>query len=451
MLLLLIRYAHRGRLFYLGSFSGVSLRNFKRSIFMDGLERVARYIRSHECKNIIVMNGAGVSVSAGIPDFRSPGTGLYDNLQKYNLPRAESIFELAYFRQNPKAFCTLAKELFPGEFRPTLAHSFVALLHSQGRLLRCYTQNIDGLELEAGLPAHILVQAHGGFQGAHCIECGRAVSPALVKEIIMADGIPYCSGPGNACNGLVKPDIVFFGEQLPLRFHELVSADFPRCDLLVVMGTSLAVQPFASLVGRVPDSCPRLLINLERVGEDTGEINLPEELVDHLLGLLHSADQLHQARGQQMLQMLRESKLMTSRGGFCFEAQPGKLLPRDIFCQASTDAGCERLASLLGWGASLKEAHKRCANASHLQSKLLVYPKADRATRPCLKDSETELTVKKIPSIVRSGKRPSCFIRNITFGLRTNLKSFGMRRLKYSHTLFPTFGRGRVGRVLRRL
>ena len=83
---------------------------------------------------------------AGIPDFRTPGTGLYDNLQKYNLPYPEAIFDVEFYREDPSPFVTLAKELWPGiVFSPTLTHSFLKLLSDKGLLLRLYTQNIDGM------------------------------------------------------------------------------------------------------------------------------------------------------------------------------------------------------------------------------------------------------------------------------------------------------------------
>ena len=111
------------------------------------LRQVAEWIQQGKTSRILVLTGAGVSVSAGIPDFRTPGTGLYDNLAQYNLPFPEAVFDLGFYARNPRPFCQLAQELWPGlKFLPTLTHSFLTLLHQKGLLLRCYTQNIDGLE-----------------------------------------------------------------------------------------------------------------------------------------------------------------------------------------------------------------------------------------------------------------------------------------------------------------
>lgn len=200
--------------------------------------------------------------AAGIPDFRSPDTGLYHNLQKYNLPHPTAVFEIGYFRKNPQPFFALAKELYPGNFRPTPCHYFVRLLHEKGLLLRHYTQNIDTLEHISGIPSEKLVEAHGTFHTNHCIGCRREYSMEWVKEQIFADNVPTCT----KCNGIVKPDIVFFGEDLPQKFYVLPDKDFSECDLLIIMGTSLEVQPFASLVGRPNKQCVRLLMNRELVG-----------------------------------------------------------------------------------------------------------------------------------------------------------------------------------------
>ena len=134
------------------------------------LEQIAQAIADAPPRSVIVMVGAGASVSAGIPDFRTPGTGLYDNLQKYNLPYAEAVFDISYFRKNPSPFYTLCAEMWPGDrFEPTAAHRFFKALHDHEKLLRVFTQNIDSLESQAGLPADKIVAAHGNFDKAHVV------------------------------------------------------------------------------------------------------------------------------------------------------------------------------------------------------------------------------------------------------------------------------------------
>lgn len=207
--------------------------------------------------------GAGISTSAGIPDFRSPDTGLYANLARLNLPFAEAVFDISYFRNNPLPFYTLAHELYPGKYQPTIAHSFIKLLHDKGRLLKLFTQNIDCLEREAGVPGEMIVEAHGSFATQRCIDCGTEFPDGLMRKIVMSKEVPHCLR--KTCNGLVKPDIVFFGEALPEAFHRNRSLP-SQADLAIVMGTSLTVQPFASLPSFVKEETPRILINLERVG-----------------------------------------------------------------------------------------------------------------------------------------------------------------------------------------
>lgn len=201
--------------------------------------------------------------AAGIPDFRSPGTGLYHNLKAYNLPHPMAIFSIDYFVHKPRPFFALAKELYPGQFRPTPCHYFIRLLHEHGLLHRHYTQNIDTLDRIAGIPADKLVEAHGTFHTNHCVDCRLEHAFDWMKERVMDERLPLCE----SCGGLVKPDIVFFGENLPKRFYELPEADFGECDLLIVMGTSLTVHPFAGLVDLAGDRCVRLLINREVVGD----------------------------------------------------------------------------------------------------------------------------------------------------------------------------------------
>ncbi|XP_017865254.1 PREDICTED: NAD-dependent protein deacetylase Sirt2-like [Drosophila arizonae] len=228
----------------------------------DGL---SSYWREHGFKNIVTMVGAGISTSAGIPDFRSPGSGLYNNLKKYKLPHPTAIFDVDYFQRNPTPFFELAKELYPGSFEPTPAHYFVRLLHDKGLLQRHYTQNIDTLDRLAGLPEHKIIEAHGSFYTNHCLNCNQEYDMAWMKAKIFADELPKCE----ECKGLIKPDIVFFGENLPGKFYSSPEEDFRDCDLLIIMGTSLEVQPFASLIHRAGPRCVRLLINRDAVGRSS--------------------------------------------------------------------------------------------------------------------------------------------------------------------------------------
>ncbi|XP_037819019.1 NAD-dependent protein deacetylase Sirt2 [Lucilia sericata] len=280
-------------------------------------EGLCDHWKSKGFKNIITMVGAGISTSAGIPDFRSPGSGLYDNLQKYNLPHPSAIFEMDYFEENPQPFFALAKELYPGSFNPTPSHYFVRLLHDKGLLLRHYTQNIDTLERIAGLPDDKLVEAHGTFFTNHCLGCRKLYSMEWMKEQIFADSVPTCT----VCNCVVKPDIVFFGENLPEKFYTLPAKDFNKCDLLIIMGTSLEVQPFASLIDRANSKCVRLLINRTKVGNDFGGI----------------------------------SSWFMSGPGLMFDNPKNT---RDIAYIGDCDDGCLALADALGWKDELQELIK---------------------------------------------------------------------------------------------
>jgi len=282
------------------------------------MEGVVRHIQAGKAKNIIVMTGAGVSTSAGIPDFRSPGTGLYDNLAEYNLPHPQAIFEIGYFRQHPEPFFKLAKELFPEKLRPTPCHYFIRLLHEKGMLLRTYTQNIDTLEHLAGVPADKIIEAHGTFQRAHCTVCNEEYGLEWMRNKIMETMVPRCE----KCEQVVKPDVVFFGEALPARFFTMVPQDFGvDCDLLLIMGTSLLVQPFASLIDRVDSRVPRLLINKDKAG-----------------------------KGDSFMQMLGFG------GGLEYDEDRNY---RDVYWSGSCDDGCHKLAELLGWGDELNDMIKR--------------------------------------------------------------------------------------------
>lgn len=209
------------------------------------------------------MAGAGISTPSGIQDFRTAGTGLYYNLQKYNLPYPEAIFDIGFFHENPRPFFEFAKELMPGKYVPNPAHFLPVLFLQKRKLLRMYTQNIDGLEKLAGLPEAKLVEAHGTFATATCVCCGACYSLEDIKAAVYKSEVPLCHQHG--CKGVIKPDIVFFGEDLPYRFYKFAE-DTYRAQALIVMGTSLEVMPFASVAEEVSYDTPRLLINKELAG-----------------------------------------------------------------------------------------------------------------------------------------------------------------------------------------
>ncbi|KAG6919240.1 hypothetical protein DXG01_008036 [Tephrocybe rancida] len=212
--------------------------------------KLVEYIQSDECRNVVLMS----------------------NLARLKLPHPEAVFEINFFRSNPVPFYTLAAELYPGSFRPTPTHSFIKLLASHDLLHTCFTQNIDTLERRAGVPADKIVEAHGSFATQRCIDCETPFDDDEMREIVLEQRepggevrIPKCKEEN--CGGLVKPDIVFFGEALPGQFIKKIPA-VGDADLLLIIGTSLTVQPFASLAGMADrKSCRRVLINLERVGD----------------------------------------------------------------------------------------------------------------------------------------------------------------------------------------
>lgn len=162
------------------------------------------------------MTGAGISVSAGIPDFRTPGTGLYSQLAQYNLPRPEAIFAMDYFVQKPEAFYAFAQNFDLTNFNPTPTHFFIKMLQQKELLLLNPTQNIDNLEEKAGIDMKQVVQAHGANRGAVCSVCRAPYDQERMQQAVRDQKIFYCEA--DSCKGKkspVKPNIVFFGEQLP--------------------------------------------------------------------------------------------------------------------------------------------------------------------------------------------------------------------------------------------
>jgi NAD-dependent deacetylase sirtuin 1 len=247
----------------------------------------------HRSHNIIVLTGAGCSVSCGIPDFRSRD-GIYARLRVDfpDLPDPQSMFDIYYFEHDPRPFFKFAKEIYPGQFRPSVSHMFVKKLEDHGRLLRNYTQNIDTLEQVANIKN--VIQCHGSFNTATCTVCKFQVGCDYIKDKIFRQEIPYCDKCGDGSGfeadenneneeaeentrpkpGILKPDIVFFGEGLPELYHTSVNEDKSKCDLLIVIGSSLKVKPVANIPHMLPKSVPQILINRESLKHMNFDVEL---------------------------------------------------------------------------------------------------------------------------------------------------------------------------------
>jgi len=185
--------------------------------------------------NVVALTGAGISTAAGIPDFRGP-QGLYVTRQ-YD---PDTIFDIGAFRRNPAPFYEFTRD-FLGvihTIEPTVAHRFLARLEGEGRLTAVVTQNIDSLHQKAG--SQNVVSVHGDYWMSHCMACGEAFELATLEEMVREHEVPRCS-----CNGVIKPDVVFYGEAV--RDLERAAAAIAHSDLLLVLGSTLMVYPSALL------------------------------------------------------------------------------------------------------------------------------------------------------------------------------------------------------------
>ena len=242
---------------------------FTKEILIDGL-------RTKAYKKVVFLTGAGISVAAGIPDFRTPGTGLYAQVAAYGLPKPEAIFSLDYFIEKPETFYGLAGSLMLHTAKPVYAHHFIKKVADEGQLLKCLTQNIDGLELVAGLDESLLVQAHGHMRSARCSVCRNPCPMETFMEHVHSKTVLRCSE--DSCPGAVKPDVVFFGEPLPETFRNEVFT-VKEADLVIIMGTSLKVAPFSLLLEIIPKTTPVVLLNREDVvGERSNFLFLPGDI-----------------------------------------------------------------------------------------------------------------------------------------------------------------------------
>ncbi|MBS1879697.1 MAG: NAD-dependent protein deacylase [Actinobacteria bacterium] len=188
-------------------------------------------------RSAVALTGAGVSVPSGIPDFRSPGTGLWEKVDPME------VAHISVFERDPERFWRYYRPRFQtlGDKRPNAAHAALAELERRGLLAAVITQNIDRLHRAAG--SREVVEVHGSIETSSCRECGASFDLERVEALFDGDGVAICA----ECGGAVKPDVVLFGELLPAaamaRAEELAAA----ADLMLCVGSSLAVHPVAGL------------------------------------------------------------------------------------------------------------------------------------------------------------------------------------------------------------
>jgi len=196
--------------------------------------RLAELIRESRCT--VALTGAGISVPSGIPDFRTPETGVWENVDPMEVAHIDA------FRRDPQRFWSFYRPRFEmlGDKQPNGAHRALAELESQGLLDAVVTQNIDRLHRKAG--SERLIEVHGSIDTSSCTACHASFALADV-EGLFDDGVAYC----NRCSGLVKPDVVLFGEFLPERAMREAQDLSGRCDLMLCVGSSLEVYPVAGL------------------------------------------------------------------------------------------------------------------------------------------------------------------------------------------------------------
>jgi NAD-dependent deacetylase len=196
--------------------------------------QLAEMIRESRCT--VALTGAGISVPSGIPDFRTPGTGIWENVDPMEVAHIDA------FRRDPERFWKFYRPRFETleEKKPNPAHAALAELEARGLLDAVVTQNIDRLHRKAG--SRRLIEVHGSIDTSSCTDCEQSY-PLEQVEGLFTNGVAHCA----SCSGLVKPDVVLFGEFLPAEAMHEAQTLAERCDLLLCVGSSLEVYPVAGL------------------------------------------------------------------------------------------------------------------------------------------------------------------------------------------------------------
>jgi NAD-dependent deacetylase len=197
--------------------------------------RLARLLEESGCT--VALTGAGISVPSGIPDFRSPGTGIWENVDPFEVATIQA------FHGDPARFWSFYRPRFEalGDVMPNPAHQALAALERRGLLEAVITQNVDRLHRKAG--SQRLIEVHGSIDTSSCTSCGASWSLEEIDGLFDDDGIALCA----ECGGHVKPDVVLFGELLPEAAMAEAQRLAARAELMLCVGSSLEVHPVAGL------------------------------------------------------------------------------------------------------------------------------------------------------------------------------------------------------------
>lgn len=236
----------------------------------------------HESESAVALTGAGISVPSGIPDFRSPGTGLWEKVDQMEVATIQA------FLRDPKKFWSFYRPRFAalGDKEPNPAHKALVELERRGMLEAVITQNVDRLHRKAG--TRRLIEVHGSIDTSSCTSCRTTWRLEEVRELFDEQGVAVCT----ECQGYVKPDVVLFGELLPEDAMAEAQELCERADLLLCVGSSLEVYPVAGLPELTLASGGRLAIVTQGPTpyDDAAAVRMDGDVVEDLQAVLVALD-----------------------------------------------------------------------------------------------------------------------------------------------------------------
>jgi len=225
------------------------------------IQKGADLIRA--ASKILVFTGAGLSTESGIPDFRSPG-GIWERYDPsdfyFDRILSDEKARINYWKMSAETYATMR------DAQPNAAHLALKNLEDTGKLLSIVTQNIDALHHKAGNSAAKIIQVHGTAFTVSCLNCGKQYPRDEIEDRIKAgEAVPYCK----ACQGILKPDTISFGQAMPQDKMALAVKHAGECDLCIVLGSSLVVYPAAHVPATAAEAGAKLIIiNRDRTALD---------------------------------------------------------------------------------------------------------------------------------------------------------------------------------------